>query len=409
MPRNLLSAAKLQSELASAVPKARETKKAIRIGDGEGLMLVVRPNGEASWVLRYSLHGQRKDFTIGRWPAVTLKIARDLADSARQKIAAGSDPVEVKRIERAERQRSDDTVRKLFEDWVEKRAPKTSTRYQDNIRAAFTKDVLPKIGAMPPERVSRSDILAILRRIEAREAEVMVGRVRMWLRQMFEFGVDDERRTLLTASPVPTGHMSSFSGYRRKKGHFPAITNPDEVPALMRLCRRTPNVINRTALLLSAYVWQRPSEIREAKWREFNLDAAKWVIPEARMKQGREHWVPLAPQVVELLRRHQGVVGDEPDGWLFPGRRYGRPISQGTLQSYLSSHGFEGRHCPHGFRAMARTIIVERLRLNRDHAEKQLSHEKDDSGLDGAYDRAEYWDERVKMMAMWADWLDEQK
>ncbi|MEN9315470.1 MAG: hypothetical protein RIS35_1863 [Pseudomonadota bacterium] len=409
MPRNLLSAAKLQAELARAVPQAAETKKAIRIGDGEGLMLVVRPSGEASWVLRYSLAGERRDFTVGRWPATTLKLARELADAARQKIAAGLDPVQAKRTERVERQASDDTVRRLFEDWTATRAPKTSTRYQDNIRAAFTKDVLPAIGSKPPERVERAEILAILRKIEARDAEVMVGRVRMWLRQMFDFGVDDERRERLTVSPVPTGHMSSFKGYRRRKGHYPAITDPEEVPGLMRLCRRTPNAIIRAALLFSAYVWQRPTEIREATWREFDLDAAKWVIPAARMKGEREHWVPLAPQVVALLRHHQGVVGDDPNAWLFPGRKYGKPISAGTLQSYLSSHGFEGRHCPHGFRATARTILVERLRVPKDHAEKQLSHETDESGLDGAYDRAQYWDERVTMMKAWADWLDEQK
>jgi integrase len=166
------------------------------------------------------------------------------------------------------------------------------------------------------------------------------------------------------------------------------------------------NYVIRNALLFSAHVWQRPSEIREAHWSEFDLDAATWRIPAARMKLADDHLVPLSRQVVELLRQHQGIVGSH--GLLFPGRKYGQPISEGTLTSRLNTMGYDGKHSPHGFRAMARTICEEVLHIDPRYLEKQLAHEVDRSGLNGAYNRAEFWDQRVKMMQTWSDWLDAQ-
>lgn len=205
---------------------------------------------------------------------------------------------------------------------------------------------------------------------------------------------------------MPTGTLRSFKQTRGAR-HFPAITDPAEVPELMRKFRGiTDNWIVRNAFLLSAHVWQRPSEIREADWEDFDLDAAKWVIPAERMKLAQAHWVPLSRQVVALLRHHQGIIGSV--GPLFPGRRDGKSISEGTLTSRLITMGYDGRHTPHGFRAMARTIGEEHLKIDAKLLEKQLSHETDASGLRGGYNRAQYWDERVAMMQQWSDWLDQQ-
>lgn len=401
MPRHLLSAVGLKARVADAI----SARAMCRIGDGDGLMLVVRPNGEASWVLRMSHAGQRRDMTLGRWPAVSLKQARDLADAARAQSASGIDPVAERQAARAkqiaQRAGSGDTVRKLFEDWHARLSG--SAVYLGNIDAAFKKDVLPAIGSKLPHDVARADIVKILRTIEARDALEMVRRVRMWLRQMFEFGIDDERRPMLDASPVPMGTLASFKAHKARS--FPAITNAGDVPALMRKIRSTEHWCIRTALLFSAYVFQRPTEIREATWDEFDLQAGRWLIPAARMKLKREHWVPLSTQVIALLRQHQGVVGEV--GHVFPGRRYGEPISEGTLLSRLKTMGYSGTHTPHGFRAMARTILDEILKVDPRYIEKQLAHEPDDK-LRGAYNRAEYWVDRVKMMQLWADWLDAQ-
>lgn len=247
--------------------------------------------------------------TLGRWPTVDLKLARTLADAARKMLVNGRDPVAERRAERAKNMHSSDTMLKLFEAWMSK--SRSSAVYRGNIEAAFQKDVFPVLGTSQPHRVTRGEILTVLRSIEERGAVVMVRRVRMWLRQMFEYAIEDEQRPFVTLSPVPSGMLQSFK--RGKKGrHFAAITNADDVPALMRSIRGiTDNFVVRVAFLLSAHVWQRPTEIREAVWSEFNLHEGVWVIPASRMKLASEHWVPLSRQVVNLLQMHQGVVGDQ--------------------------------------------------------------------------------------------------
>lgn len=404
MARELLTSKSLESKLKSAFAEAVTKNTRVRIADGDNLNLVVRANGKASWVLDYRLRGVRRPLTLGAWPLVSLKIARELANSARDKVARGIDPLEEKRVERDPEPApapKKDTVRLLMEDWLAKH--RGSAVYKGNIRAAFDKDVLPAIGRDAPESVGRVQIVEILRVLEGRGALDMLKRVRMWIRHMFEFGVDDETRPELVVSPVPTGHLKSF--LLHEPGHFPAITDPDELPKLMRALRIEERPVVRMALLLGAYLWQRPTEIREAKWAEFDVENGVWVIPAERMKKGREHWVPLAPQVREMLRRHSKVVGNA--GYLFPGRDPRKAISEATLEVALRDLGFKGRQTMHGFRATATSILVERLHVDERFVEKQLSHEEKNK-VKRAYNRAEFWEQRVEMMKCWADWLDKQ-
>lgn len=403
MPKELLTARGLESAIRAAQTEAAAKNTRVKVRDGNNLMLIVRPTGGASWVLQYRSGGARKPLTLGSWPAVPLKLARELADQARTSLARGIDPGEQRQQLRSEarqaRQQTGYTVRRLFEEWQAKQT--VSDVYRGNIEAAMVKDVLPAIGARHPKDVTRADIIAVLRELEKRRALVMLRRLRMWLKQMFEFAIDAE---IAPASPVPTGHLKSFLSPTPK--HFPALTRPEDVPKLMRAIREYPQPVARMALLLSAYVWQRPSEVREAVWTEFDLDAAVWTIPAARMKMDREHLVPLAPQVVALLQQLQGIVGNK--GYLFPGWRYGKPLSEGTLGKALDAMGFAGRHTPHGFRAMARTILEEHLGADPRYLEKQLAHEEPDK-VRRAYSRTQFMPERRAVMIQWADWLDAQR
>lgn len=403
MARELLSARGLEAALKAATVQATEKNTRIKVRDGDNLMLVVRPGGGASWVLQFRLHGQRRPLTLGPWPAVGLKLARELAAQSRAQVAAGIDPAQRRAADDAARQARSEkrafTVRHLFDDWMAKQ--QVSDVYRGNIEAAFTKDVLPEIGALAPAAVTRQDVLRILRALESRGSLEMLRRVRMWLKQLYEFAVDAE---VVQASPVPTGHLKSFM--QHTPGHFPALTNPGDVGPLLRAIASYDKPVVRAALMLSAHLWQRPSEIRLATWEEFDLDAARWVIPAARMKLGREHWVPLSPSVVRMIRVHAGVVGDE--GMLFPGQRIGKPLSEATAGAALEALGYKGRHTPHGFRAMARTILEEHLGVDPKLMEKQLAHEEADK-VKRAYNRAEHWDARVTMMATWSTWLDAQQ
>lgn len=403
MATNILTDRALKSDLALAQVAAKAKNTRIKVRDGNNLILVVRPNGMSSWVLEYrTATGQRKPHTLGPWPAMGLASARKAAEAGRSLVAQGIDlnshkkGVKVAAVQKAVA--DNDTIKQLFEDFMSKKS--ASDVYVKNIRAAFIADVLPEIGVMRPQDVTRADILKILRTIEARGSAVMLRRVRMWLKHVFEYGVDDEERANLTVMPVPTGHMRSF--IPAEPGSFPAVTDPDEAGQLMVAIGTFRPYVTRTYLTLAAHLFQRPTELRTATWDQFNLDSAVWVIPADVMKKEREHWVPLSPVVVEMLKKHKGVVGDE--GHLFPGRNHNKSITLETAEKAIHSIGFKGRHCPHGFRAMARTIGEERLGIDEKFLEKQLSHEEQDK-VKRAYNRAQFWKDRVALMQRWSQFL----
>lgn len=397
MARELLTARGLEAALKTARADADARNTRVKVRDGDNLMLIVRPGGGASWVLQYRHGGQRKPLTLGAYPDVTLKLARELAAAARATLARGLDPAVEKRAAAAKTSTKGLTLRSMIEGWLAKQ--RISDVYRGNIEAAMAKDVFPRIGARHPRDVSRQDIIEVLRELEKREALEMLRRVRMWLRQAYEAAIDAGQ---VDASPVPTGHLKSFMP--PQKGHFPALTDPGEVPALMRAIDAWPQPVVRAGLLLSAHLWQRPSELRLARPAEFDLGAGKWVIPAERMKLKREHWVPLSPAVVRILRAHLALVGEGSE-WLLPGMRYGKPLSEATLGAALASMGYKDRHTPHGFRAMARTILEEHLGADPRFLEKQLAHEEADK-VKRAYNRAEHWEGRVKMMRQWSEWLE---
>jgi integrase len=393
MPLHTLTNAQFAKAVSQAKIEAEATGQLRKIADGGGLMLIVRPTGGCSWVLRVMRDSVRKDITIGQHPPVSLSQAREKSAEFREK-----SPARKATVFAGDGQ---DTIKSLMLDWL--KSGSRSEVYRGNIERAMELDVLPAIGAMHPAKVTGKDINDILRKIEARDSLQVLRNVRMWLRHMFEYGIDDERRPSLVVSPVRQGNMASFK--KAERGHFAAITNPNDIPSLMRGIRATSSHVVRTAMLFSAYTFQRPSEIREMTWPEVDLDQAVWMIPAERMKLRREHWVPLAPQVVKLLRefkeRHTSAYE-----WVFLGRSLKQPMSEGALLQRLIDLGYQGLHTPHGFRAMARTILEERLGVDAKFIEKQLSHETATHG--GAYNRAQYLEERTAMMVKWADWLDQQ-
>ena len=279
MATNILSDRSLRAELMKAQGAAKVKNTRVKIRDGNNLMLVVRPNGTASWILEYrNTSGQRKPHTLGLWPNLSLAKAREAADAARALALTGVDlnthkkMTKVVAVQRAVAR--NDTVRQLFEDFMSKKD--ASDVYEKNIRAAFVADVLPEIGAMRPHEVDRLDILKILRKIEDRGSAVMLRRVRMWLKHVFEYGIDDEKRAELTSMPVPTGHMKSFIPLEPKS--FPAITEPSKAGDLMVAIHNFRPYVTRSYLVLAAHLFQRPTELRSANWDQFDLERAIWWV-----------------------------------------------------------------------------------------------------------------------------------
>ena len=235
MAEKILSASGLEEEVKLAKVAAAQGNTRIKIRDGNNLMLMVRPSGGASWVLEFREPGRnKKPHTLGKWPDLTLAAARGAADTARQKIVIGKNPNAEREATRVtavqEKARASYTVKHLMDDWLEN--AEISDVYEGNIRAAFVKDVLPAIGFMAPGDVTTRQITDILRLIDDRGSSHMLKNVRMWIRHMFEYGVDDERIQIAT-NPTPGSRNKSFK--KRKGGNYPAITEPIEASALMML------------------------------------------------------------------------------------------------------------------------------------------------------------------------------
>jgi integrase len=408
MAMHLLTDRELKSRIKAALEEAKTRNQRIGINDGGNMLLIVRPSGGASWTYRYRL-GKRNSYFLGEWPQTTLQRARQKAQEAREKVEQGVDPTKERiALRRAqprpapappvERDAVEGTVLDLYNTWI--RRQRFAVTYRSVINNSMEKDVFPAIGSKQITEVQRADILAILRGIEARGAHTMVRRVRMWLAQMWEHAMNEDVPRVQT-SPVPFGQLKTFM--RPRKRNLPAVTTKAEAIELMRAVRGYDQYGVRTMMVFSAHVFQRPAEVRLATWDQFDFELNRWTVPVEALKQRRSHLVPLSPFVVDLLKRHQGVVGRK--GYVFPGRDPGEPYSDQAVSQALDRLGYAGLHCHHGFRAMARTILEEVLLVDYRYVEKQLSHELD-KDYDGAYNRAEFLAERIAMMEQWSTWLE---
>jgi integrase len=271
---------------------------------------------------------------------------------------------------------------------------------QSKIRTWLEKDVIPYIGKMPIAAIGPRDVLAALRKMEARGALDSVQRVKQICGQVFRYAVAtgsaerDVTQDLRGALAKPT------------HGNFAAITDPKKAGELLRsIFDYQGHTYTVAALKLAPLVFVRPGELRTAEWVEINLDAAEWRIPSQKMKMKVDHIVPLSKQAVEILLALKPVTGH--GRFIFPSIRTGeRPMSENTINAALRGMGYAADiHSAHGFRAMARTIMDEVLGERVDLIEHQLAHAvKDPNGR--AYNRTSHLPARRVMMQVWADYLD---
>ena len=285
-------------------------------------------------------------------------------------------------------------------DWLAKTAADRMATTQDKLTSWLEKDVIPYIGKMPISAIGPRDVLAALRKMEARGALESVQRVKQVCGQVFRYAVAtgsaerDVTQDLKGALAKPTA------------GHFAAITEPKQAGDLMRsIFDYSGHPCTVAALKLSPLVFVRPGELRTMEWVEVDLDAAEWRIPASKMKMKLDHLVPLSTQAVALLRGVQPMTGH--GRYVFPSLRTGeRPMSENTINAALRGMGYSAEvHSAHGFRATARTIMDEVLGERVDLIEHQLAHAvRDVNGR--AYNRTAHLPARRVMMQTWADYLD---
>jgi integrase len=385
----------------TALKAVKPAEKAFKLFDGRGLFLFVPPSGARLWRMKYRYGGREKLLAIGEWPHTSLKRARDRLNEARQLLADGIDPAAKKK---AEREAVADTFAALAKEYLDtKRSslkPKTLSKAQ-----WLLDDWLNKYaGKIPLRHLKAADILSVCRRIEAKGLNETAHRARALASRVMRYGVITGR-----VDRDPCADLRGALTPVKTKNHA-AITDPIKVGELLRAIDGYEGQPSTAfALKLAPYVFARPGELRAAAWSEFELegDQPVWRIPAERMKMGEQHIIPLARQVVAILKQLQLITGDGP--LLFPSlRSKKRPISDNTVNGALRRLGYShDQHTGHGFRSTASTLLNEHG-WNPDLIELQLAHAERNK-VRSAYNRAERLSERRTMMQAWADYLDSLK
>jgi len=380
-----------------------------RFTDAAGLYLEVSPGGSKRWFWKFYPDGKESRLALGSYPELTLKGARLARDKARQTRQAGTNPVQQRKAEQIANAASNATTfeavaRELHE---AKASGWSATHARQWIRCC-QKDLFPWLGSLPLAAVSAPMLLDVLRKVEARGAQQMAHDLREYAGQVFRYGVATGR-----CAGNPAADLRGALKPTAVK-HAAAVLEPGQAGELLRaIDGYVGHPVTRAALALSALLFQRPGNVRAMEWAEIDTDAALWTIPAAKMKRtvhgktnGRPHLVPLSTQALAALADLRPLTGHVQ--FVFPSLLTGeRCMSENTIRTALRRMGYTNDEMTaHGFRAMARTLMVERLPgISPDVIEAQLAHGK--SGpLGMAYDRAEFMEQRRQMMQTWADYLD---
>jgi integrase len=386
----------------TTIRTAKPGAKPAKLFDERGLFLLVTPTGAKWWRFRFRFDGKEKLLSLGVYPDVGLKDARDRRDAARKLLSAGVDPGENRKATKAARQdRAANSFEVIAREWYAQEAPGWAEHHGDRILRRFERDVFPWIGGRPIADLNAPEILAAMRRIESRGALETAHRALSNCGQVFRYAVATGR-----ALRDPTGDLRGALP-PVKAEHFSAVTEPKQVAELLRTLDGYQGTFTvACALRLAPLVFVRPGELRKAEWADIDLDAAEWRYTVT--KTDTAHIVPLATQAVAILRELNALTGR--GRYVFPGARTnGRPMSDNAILAAMRRMGIgKDEMSGHGFRALARTILDEVLGVRVDLIEHQLAHAvKDPNGR--AYNRTAHLPERKKMMQLWADYLDKLK
>jgi len=374
----------------TAIRAAKPRPKQYKLTDEKGMYLLIKPNGGKYWRLDYRLHGKRKTYAIGVYPTVSLKEARQIRDTAKKLISDGIDPAQKKKADA-------NTFKDIALRWFEEKQPTIrEATYKRRLRR-FENYVFPKIGDKGMKDIKSPDIYEIIKPlIDLRKLET-AGRLRAEISAIFDYaivhGVTDYDPSQAVARQIPEKTVT----------HRVALINPNDVQKLLRDIEQYGGAYQvQRALKISPYLFQRPGEIRQMRWQDIFFETKEWRY--LVTKTNVQHIVPLSTQVIAILEEMKDFSGKSE--YVFPSvRSDDKPISDGTINKALRILGYAGdAMTAHGFRSIASTFLHEQG-WNSDAIERQLAHVPRDD-VKAAYNRAQYLDERRKMMQSWADYLD---
>lgn len=389
----------------TAVNNAKPSDKPYKLSDEKGLYLFIQPSGGKLWRFDYRFTGKRKTLALGAYPDVSLAQARDKRDNARKLLANDPpiDPSETRKAERiAQQSNGENSFEIVAREWWQTHMKNKADTHKDKVIRRFELYLFPWIGSKPIADITAPQMLQVVKRIENLNKLETAHRALQTAGQVFRYAVQTGRAIRdITADLKGALPPTSIK-------HMAAFTEPSQIAELLRAIDSFSGTLTvQCALKLSPLVFVRPSELRQARWKDINLETQEWRYLVSKTKT--DHLVPLSTQAVEILQTIHPVSGH--GEYVFQGGHSPlRPMSEAAINAALKRMGYDTQNdiTGHGFRAMARTILHERLNIDPHIIEHQLAHKVPDT-LGAAYNRTKFIDQRKSMMQQWADYLDELK
>jgi len=393
------------------IKNSKPKDKIWTLSDGNGLYLEIIPSGKKCWRMAYRRPVTKKNnrLSFGDYPLVSLAEARGKCLAARKLLNNDIDPAEQRdQNKQVAIDKAGNTFEKIAREWHNNRLSAWSASTAKDTINRLEKDIFPQIGDLPIASITHQQMIGALRKIEERGAGEIAHRIKATCARVFSYA---NQNGIENKNPA-----ADLKDVLRpvKSGHFAAIS-PEELPAFLEAVHKNDARLyapTRIALRLMLLIFVRSSELRTTPWSEINLETCEWIIPWQRMKRGKltvnpdttDHHVCLSRQAVELLKELKQYTGGS--HYLFPNQRdHEKPMSGDAIRMALNRMGYEGKMTTHGFRALAMTTLKEKLGYRHETVDRQLAHAQKDK-IASAYDRAQFLDERRKMMQHWADYLD---
>ncbi|MCK6417392.1 MAG: tyrosine-type recombinase/integrase [Alphaproteobacteria bacterium] len=384
---------------------AKPKDKPYKLFDGEGLYLLVQPTGGKLWRMKYRFQGKEKVLAFGSYPLLPLAEARERKYQARKLLNAAPpiDPMQARQDQYEDSVRqTQNSFKAVALEWHEVQKERWSTGYADKNLRILEMNIFPHVGDRPIAQLTPPEVLKCLRQVENRQALDIAAKTRQIFSMVFRYGIQTGKCEHDAAADL-RGALKT-----RKTQHY-ATLDAKTLPAFLHALERNEARLyerTRRAIWFSLLTFQRPGEIRQAQWSEIDWEAKEWHISAEKMKMRRPHIVPLSHQALRILEEQREETGHLNTDWIFPSQVKPRqPMSDGTVNHGIKRLGFGEQMVAHGFRALARTLIREKIGTDSEVIEKQLAH-KTSSPLGEAYDRTEFLPDRKKMMQQWADYLD---
>ena len=387
----------------TALRNAKPTDKAFKLYDEKGLFLIVNPNGGKWWRFKYRFNDKEKTLSLGTYPEIKLAGARVRRDEARELVANGINPSDTRKAEKTStKSKASNSFEVIAREWVQTFFVTKSESHKERTIRRLEVYIFPWLGGRPILEITAPEVLQVVKRPQNQNKLETAHRILQVAGQIFRYAVQTGRAIRdVTADlrgalpPAETKHMAAF-------------TEPKEVAELLRAIDGFQGTFTvECALRLAPLVFTRPSELRRAKWADIDLDTGEWRYIVSKTKT--DHIVPLSTQAIKILKEIQPLSGHG-EFVFMGGHDPKKAMSEAAINASLKRMGYntQTQITGHGFRAMARTILHERLNIDPHIIEHQLAHSVPDA-LGAAYNRTKFIEQRKLMMQQWADYLDELK